>query len=597
MPAVGAPGSARANGYVQQALGRVQDVLARAPAAADALGSQAYRKLVEDHPSLEDPTQLVVEHSVDMADAALATILDGMVSFAEERGIVDTAPFQDFLGAVNEYWEVDEASGLLVKRQGGGVDKLRRLIRTHPLVQEAARSAVSRMLPLRLYSELGDTQKVLVWLGALGAYGAAHAVQRKDEDVYQLSVPGVGSFTLDGGKVRDLSFSVSRTLARVGTRQRKLRGYLSTKALSSKGSDSLRAGVVVPVHRKATLELEAGAQRAVDQEGKWKTTTDERGRTRTRWEAAPGTEATAKVTVARPSTESHPVRLEAGVAQTFAVTRSGKRVQVEPSGRPDVSLAMSGPLPSLNPRLRQLQAQKRRTARLRDRTARRMAKAGVVDAGGKPYTYRQLSRKSVERLHEIEAQQARREQLAKAALARRATGPGGRPYTERELVALPLEALQQAAGEGKIGSLKRIRVPELARREEGPGADVSKRICYRYIDFLRLYRPGEWNPNLCIVYANASPVLADECQRQLDALIEEEAQRRRVRPKSLQEEFEAQVEERGMSSATLRCESAEVALARSRSESAVGSSALRRATSSTAGVLEFVGSVLHGRHR
>jgi hypothetical protein len=421
-------------------LGAISSILSHAAAASEGIGTKAWTELERRYPALAEPSKALVRSSTEVADAALEALLDGALQ-------TEASPaMRQFAADLEDYWEVSP-SGVVTKHSGGGLDLIRRAMLTSPEVQGAIAAGAARLFPTRLYAALSETQKAVLLAAAV-----AGASVQKHGDVWQVTLPREylklplsGGFEVDQGQLQDVSASLAGTIARAGVRARPVSGKLSVSALTDDGGkDAVSAGIAVPVGRSATVEA-----------------------------AARVSPTATKVTVQAKAPLSR-------VSPVYLVTSAGRTLpsEVEPRGETQVKAAISGPLPTLNARLRQAQQAKAAERASKDRLAVRLVRDGAKKEDGTPYTY-------------------------------------------AELMALSLREL-----EGMVGLMGAVdpRDPVAA----GPPAAG---ICWEYLDYLRLYRPSMFNPKHYVIYAAADPKVGDECAFLLRQLIEEDATAAGIAPR------------------------------------------------------------------
>lgn len=368
-------------------LGRIQSVLNNAVAALDGLGSKTYAEVIQHAPDLAEPVPLVVNYATDKADEATAAILEGVLSVAaRNKDLASSEAFQSFQEGLDNYWVYDADQRGFVKSKGGGIDYIAKAAAASPELQSAIESSIMRLGILRLYDDLTEAQKVVVWIAGLGVaspqlVGQLYS-QKKIDGVltHTLSLPRVGSVQIADGKLQNLSASIRRDLARVGVRDRPLQATVSTRLLQTSGDNAIRAGVVVPVARAGVVSAGAGAT----------------------W--APGDkriQVSPELSYSAPLGKASPWTAKATVGMPVAVSSRGQ-IEVEPQGHPEFFVELSAKkFPSLNKRLRQQHAPGYAERANRDRLAVAILRQNKVDADGQPYVYTSLIKKEPAELEKI----------------------------------------------------------------------------------------------------------------------------------------------------------------------------------------------------
>ncbi len=360
---------------------RVEATTHAAASAPDGVASTVWRDFIKKNPSIEDPFIRVVQAAPEIADAATQGFLDSLLGTMEASGLGDQVT--KITTALESYYQHRDGQGrpcdpsggdkscMLTKVAGGGLsivkDTLGKALagaqgEQKEKLEKALSKSIDNVLygPRQLWDRLSDAWRAVILLAGLAAETKRITGLTIGKGKLQFEVPpGMGPFAgkieISEGKLKSLGASLPE---------------IKLKHLTIKGGGSYEAGVaaggttaiVVPL-KKATAGVEVSHAYKIptgDSSTTVKTSYSrplgESGKvsagTSTTIESGKSNIPTQyRVEVSGPVGKTKSVSVSAGVAGT--ITTDGQRVEL--ATNPNVTVGVSGQLPTLNRRLRKQQ--------------------------------------------------------------------------------------------------------------------------------------------------------------------------------------------------------------------------------------------------
>ena len=89
-------------------------------------------------------------------------------------------------------------------------------------------------------------------------------------------------------------------------------------------------------------------------------------------------------------------------------------------------------------------------------------------------------------------------------------------------------------------------------RFPSPGrSTASEHACYEWIDYVRIYRPAQYDPDLYLAYEDPSSAVADEAVYALLDLLREDARKARITPAEQRHRFHREAKRRSLPSSVI----------------------------------------------